>query len=89
MCRQVKHRKNANAWFAAQAAVRTQVEEPVGVAGFERVSYSNPLGRRSVTAAAQRPNFLERASVVMVDDSGLTRAPDGKLDHKSLTPKDP
>jgi hypothetical protein len=63
-------------------------EEPASVPGFERVSYSNPLGRRSVTAASMRPNFLERASVVMVSDSGLTRAPANELDHKSLTPKD-
>ena len=79
-----------NAWRGgAQAAVVAKPEEPQGVAGFERVSYSNPLGRRSVTAASQRPNFLERASVVMVDGSGLTRAPANELDHKSLTPKDP
>jgi hypothetical protein len=75
--------------LVAQAAIKAKPDEPAGVAGFERVSYSNPLGRRSVTAAAQRPNFLERASVVMVDDSGLTRAPADKLDHKSLTPKEP
>lgn len=68
----------------------TRPEEPATVPGFERVSYSNPLGRRSVTAASMKPNFLERASVVMVDpQSGLTRAPADNLDHKSLTPKDP
>ncbi|KAK9905489.1 hypothetical protein WJX75_000844 [Coccomyxa subellipsoidea] len=82
--------RNKKAFHAEKkAAIKAKPDEPAGVAGFERVSYSNPLGRRSVTAAAQRPNFLERASVVMVDDSGLTRAPADKLDHKSLTPKEP
>lgn len=37
----------------AQAAVQEKPEEPQGVGGFERVSYSNPLGRRSVTAQTQ------------------------------------
>ena len=36
-----------------QAAVVEKPEEPHGVGGFERVSYSNPLGRRSVTPQAQ------------------------------------
>ena len=36
-----------------QAAVQEKPEEPQGVGGFERVSYSNPLGRRSVTAQTQ------------------------------------
>lgn len=41
-----------DAW-CVQAAVVEKPEEPQGVGGFERVSYSNPLGRRSVTAQAQ------------------------------------
>ncbi len=33
----------------------------------------------------QKPHFLERASVVMVDhESGLTRAPTDNLEHHSL-----
>ena len=39
--------------WAVQAAVVEKPEEPQGVGGFERVSYSNPLGRRSVTAQTQ------------------------------------
>ncbi|CAK0787749.1 hypothetical protein CVIRNUC_010971 [Coccomyxa viridis] len=74
---------------AKQAAVVEKPEEPHGVGGFERVSYSNPLGRRSVTPQAQKPHFLERASVVMVDhESGLTRAPTDNLEHHSLEFKD-
>lgn len=38
---------------------------------------------------AQKPHFLERASVVMVDhESGLTRAPTDNLEHHSLEFKD-
>ena len=62
--------------------------EPASVPGFERVSYTNPLGRRSMATAQQRPNFLERASVVMVDHEGLTRAPKDHMEQKSLTLKD-
>ena len=37
----------------------------------------------------QKPHFLERASVVMVDhESGLTRAPTDNLEHHSLEFKD-
>ena len=36
-----------------QAAVQQKPEEPQSVGGFERASYQNPLGRRSVTAEAQ------------------------------------
>ena len=37
----------------------------------------------------QKPHFLERASVVMVDhESGLTRAPADNLEHHSLEFKD-
>ena len=36
-----------------QAAVIEKPEEPQGIGGFERVSYSNPLGRRSIGAQAQ------------------------------------
>ena len=36
-----------------QAAVQEKPEEPHGVGGFERVSYSNPLGRRSLGPQAQ------------------------------------
>ena len=45
----------------------------------------------AVTGAvhAQKPHFLERASVVMVDhESGLTRAPTDNLEHHSLEFKD-
>ena len=66
---------------------KPEKEDP-GVGGFERVSYSNPLGRRSMAEAQKKPNFLERASVVMVDHSGLTRAPMDKIEQKSLTLKD-
>ena len=40
-------------------------------------------------AHPQKPHFLERASVVMVDhESGLTRAPTDNLEHHSLEFKD-
>ena len=40
-------------------------------------------------ADLQKPHFLERASVVMVDhESGLTRAPTDNLEHHSLEFKD-
>ena len=40
-------------------------------------------------ACPQKPHFLERASVVMVDhESGLTRAPADNLEHHSLEFKD-
>ncbi len=40
-------------------------------------------------AHVQKPHFLERASVVMVDhESGLTRAPTDNLEHHSLEFKD-
>ena len=45
---------------------------------------SSPFSLPAPHPQAQRPNFLERASVVMVDNSGLTRAPQDKLEHKSL-----
>ena len=47
-------------------------EEPHGVGGFERVSYSNPLGRRSVTPQAQVRAPALVSSAVQV--SGHSRA---------------
>jgi hypothetical protein len=41
-----------------------------------------------MAGAQQKPNFLERASVVMVDHSGLTRAPHDAIEQKSLQLKD-
>ena len=71
-----------------EAVGEKPAKEDPGLPGFERVSYSNPLGRRSMAEAQKRPNFLERASVVMVDQGGLTRAPMDKIEQKSLTLKD-
>ena len=55
-----------------QAAVVDKPEEPHGVGGFERVSYSNPLGRRSVTPQAQVRATALVSSAVQV--SGHSRA---------------
>ena len=50
-----------------------------------RASWQNPLGRMSMSTPT--PNQLQRASVVMVNDAGVTRGvPHTDMERKSMVP---